>query len=437
MTSIDKQKEKRAVVFIHGMGEQKPMSTLRDFVNAVLLPEEPHSPECVKFFSKPDRLSELLEVRKLSDARKGSNIDFYEYYWAHQSGDVSAIHVFFWLVTILLRPWRWSGRATLPFLGLWIFVISAIFMICYFARSLRAVIAGIWLQMSSWSIGLGDALGILSIIFTVVFFPVAYFLAKYLGDVEQYLRPKPRNIAFRQRVRQDGIQLLEHLHKENYDRIIIVGHSLGSVIGYDLIKHLWIKFNTEQREFQHFKDDQVSDLEKAAAKLKKEATPKVKKAFREAQEKLWDQQKSEVKLWNKQKNEAKRPWLISDFITIGSPLVHAKFLLAESKKDLSIRKADRELPTDPPVEEIFYRDPGFPVPHHAALFACICWTNMYFPGDFVAGPLSKAFGDGINDLEVRRDRISDYTIFSHTRYWKPSKRMQSCIKELQERLGIY
>jgi hypothetical protein len=34
--------------------------------------------------------------------------------------------------------------------------------------------------------------------------------------------------------------MLEALHdKDEYDRIVIVGHSLGSVIGYDITTHAW------------------------------------------------------------------------------------------------------------------------------------------------------------------------------------------------------
>lgn len=38
--------------------------------------------------------------------------------------------------------------------------------------------------------------------------------------------------------------MLEALHdKDEYDRIVIVGHSLGSVIGYDITTHAWVKYH--------------------------------------------------------------------------------------------------------------------------------------------------------------------------------------------------
>ena len=36
--------------------------------------------------------------------------------------------------------------------------------------------------------------------------------------------------------------------------------------------------------------------------------------------------------------------------------------------------------------------------HHGALFACTRWTNLYFPGDFISGPLASVFGRGVQDL---------------------------------------
>lgn len=67
-----------------------------------------------------------------------------------------------------------------------------------------------------------------------------YFLLSYLGDAARYLSPSPRNISLRQQVRANGIKLLRHLHASGrYDRIVVVGHSLGSVIGYDILKHYW------------------------------------------------------------------------------------------------------------------------------------------------------------------------------------------------------
>lgn len=149
-------------------------------------------------------------------------------------------------------------------------------------------------------------------------------------------------------------------------------------------------------------------------------------------------------------------WIISDFITLGSPLTHAEFLMSESHPDLRRRQADRLLPTCPPMPEydsttklrhITYdrtgkrnhtpQDPR--APHHAAPFAYTRWTNLYsdeallFLGDLISGPVGEAFGtdidgtvvSGVRDVAVlpaltpdgKRIKNHRRTFFSHNDYW--------------------
>ena len=60
--TADDRRLRQAVVVIHGIGEQRPMDTLRGFANAVLSDNPAADP---KYRSKPDAMSELLETRCL------------------------------------------------------------------------------------------------------------------------------------------------------------------------------------------------------------------------------------------------------------------------------------------------------------------------------------------------------------------------------------
>lgn len=149
-------------------------------------------------------------------------------------------------------------------------------------------------------------------------------------------------------------------------------------------------------------------------------------------------------------------WLISDFVTLGSPLAHAEFLIASSDKDLAERKFQRELPQSPPLREDL--DPktfelakathklpvggsydgsklvSFPLPaspsiwelHHAAPFAVVRWTNVYDPaalvyrGDIIGGPAARNFGPAIVDINLKSLR-GQATCFTHTKYWEIDK----------------
>ena len=160
-------------------------------------------------------------------------------------------------------------------------------------------------------------------------------------------------------------------------------------------------------------------------------------------------------------NTRGNPWIISDFETIDSPLTHAEFLLAhDDKEDLREMQERRILPTCPPTLEYDgsskRRHVGFQtgelkklssakdtesprVPHHAALFAYTCWTNLYsqhnliIKSDIVSGPLGKQFGlevqgktaSGIRDVAVLPSHDIDdlpkegfsTPFLTHTRYW--------------------
>src|SRR5258707_692240 len=145
-------------------------------------------------------------------------------------------------------------------------------------------------------------------------------------------------------------------------------------------------------------------------------------------------------------------WLITDFLTLGSPLAHAEFLIAASAEDLARRKFERELPQSPPLREDL--DPkvfqlarathklpvgpsfetsrliSFPPPssphvwelHHAAPFAVVRWTNIYdstslvFRGDVIGGPVANAFGPAIIDIDLKTLRRQSRS-FTHTKSW--------------------
>jgi hypothetical protein len=56
--------------------------------------------------------------------------------------------------------------------------------------------------------------------------------------------------------------------------------------------------------------------------------------------------------------------------------------------------------------------------HHAALFEVTRWTNLYFRGDLIGGPLARRFGKALNDHEI--DVHCRWSRFpgSHTKYWR-------------------
>lgn len=421
---------KQAVVLIHGIGEQKPMDTLRGFVDSVLDPPDPGEEA---FWSKPDPLSDLFELRRLQSRGRSGSTHFYEYYWAYKVEGTSLQAVLAWLWSLIWRSTRglphsaraliWMARLSLG--GLCALLATGV--AAQWVSALQAMSPGDWRWLTAaglWLVLQGA-------------------LIHYLGDAARYLSPRPGNIRLRRAIRADGTRLLQALHERGeYERIIVVGHSLGSVIGYDILNAWWQRCHEElpgltDETVRAFVRDALkgdgpqpvlrSELSVLGEALRPDSDAAALDAFREAQ------LAAQMEL-----RKLGHPWRVTDFVTLGSPLTHGALLLARSSEEFAARKRQRELPTCPPQRD----DKGYaygvkpPVdigagkkftpllPHHAAAFAVTRWTNLYAParwglfGDIVGGPLAGVFGCGIRDIAVRVGGWRGWTVAAHTAYWR-------------------
>jgi hypothetical protein len=416
MTSASHRAMRQAVVVIHGIGEQRPMSTLRGFVANVLPASEANRS---RLFSKPDRMSQTFELRRLSveQSRRRPATDFYEYYWAHHMQGTKLRHLWPWARAILLRRPANVPTRLLPLWTLsWVLGVAAIVL----------------LVSGSLEPGSGSASSRAGLVLAAVFSVVQALAINWLGDAARYLSPLPANIAARHAIRAEGLAFLEQLHLSGrYDRIILVGHSLGSVIGHDLLTFYWSQVNARHNRPDRVRQRALEQVERLGRSLNARSTANDVTAFQGAQRALWHEQR-----------QLGNPWLITDFVTLGSPLAHADLLLASGRSDLEMRQTQRELPKCPPVGElprrrstverfhylVKYIVDGQPreirVLHHAAPFAVTRWTNIYVPirlgllGDLVGGPLRDVFGHGIRDVAVSEGLLRFLPMLSHTRYWR-------------------
>ncbi len=406
-------KGRHAVLVIHGIGEQQPMGTIRGLVGAVLRSEKTPA-----YWSKPDLMSRSFELRVLKGRDRG-HTDFYEYYWAHKLTGTNISHVLTWLAKLMLRrPWKVTPGLKSLWICMWALSLLALYAIASglvhppegdkagLVNQLRAAFQN---PLGTWNLLLGAAsLGF------------QYFLIHYMGDAARYLSPSPENIDLRQKIRADGVALLERLHKNGkYERITVVGHSLGSVIGYDILRAYWASL--------HALFERPHRQEQAALKeVERLASQPIVDAWSPAQEALLEEQRA-----------LGHRWRVAHFITMGSPLAHATMLMARDFDELRLRQREKELPTCPPDATdgpfTFTIKPPFHTPEglttlrtldHAALFGCTRWTNLYIParigllGDFIGGPLHPAFGPGIADQPVQSRRwLANWSILGHVSYW--------------------
>lgn len=438
---------KQAIVILHGMGEQIPMTTLNSFVQAVwtkdetLVDAQKPDPNTGKTrsgnvsWAKPDDRNSSTELRRITTERDkaGNYTDFYEYYWAHMMQGTTWEHLSTWIRDLLLRnpTTQVPKRVFHAWVMLWIIALAVIVFTLW----------GLWPKAEAprpWVAWVSALLGMAVSAF------VSAVLIKRFGDVARYVKALPPNVAKRHAIRQAGVDLLARLiDSKDYERIVVVAHSLGTIVAYDILAQLYTRYNTEGGVGPQPQRDALEQMIRdgmAAGYLDMDAyQAQQARALAEAQ-------------------AQDAPWIVSDFVTMGAPLTHAEFLMAESRDDLRARQRDRLLPTCPPTleydgttkmrhftysNERKRKPDDCRTPHHAALFAYTRWTNLYsdekaiLTGDLISGPLGDAFGleeeagvvSGIRDIGVLPALNANGEVaeghrrpfFSHNDYWALDK----------------
>jgi hypothetical protein len=451
---------KQAVLVIHGMGEQRPMDTIKAFVGAVWETDAVITanslPHPSQVWSKPDPRTGSLELRRITTREsipstafpQGVRTDFYELYWADLTAGSTWEEFTGWVRGLLLRPIsRVPPNVRSAWIVLWIATLAVIAI-----AALAVLPADAWRKIGApWLADWHWLLAFVALAFGRWLHKAA---TASFGRVVRYTMADPDNIAARQAVHERGLKLMNSLHEgDHYKRIIIVSHSLGTMLAHDLLSYFWAQREAARRIAESSPEfDALCDLESAAAAVDRaDASAAALDGYYAAQRRLRVALAARPAPDNAQPVSDPR-WLITDFVTLGSPLAHAEFLIAASAEDLAKRKFERELPQSPPVREDL--DPkvfqlarathklpvgpsfetskliSFPPPssphvwelHHAAPFAVVRWTNIYdsaslvFRGDIIGGPVASAFGPAVIDIDLKLLRGQSRS-FTHTKYW--------------------
>jgi hypothetical protein len=434
-------------------------------------------------------------IRALDDGwlpqERTAMTDFYEFYWAPRYRTTSVGQLTGWLTPILRRRrnsfssprlvgpsgWvRWvplvllvtavvlvwlGARASLnpgvagigagvlivaaTLVGTTLGLISTARVLAIDAVAAVAICLGIW--------GLGTFTSVTKTVTTsaVVSFLLAVIAGKataVLGDAARYLSSRPDSVEENDQIRQQVIDLLERLHdaddydcnRKRYDRIILVGHSLGSVIAYDAVRLLWARRSrqlalpdTDERSIAA----QVVNTLEATGRALTAVGPDQLEAARAA----YVRAQRDVQLVMRDLVGADGArWVITDLVTLGSPLTYADAFMATSPEDLVDRFEERSLAATPPVPQQVRGAERHPyrlwVPaepsgtsggtrwHHAAPFACVEWTNLWFEHDIVGGPIGPHFGPGVTDVSLGGLKwLAGFAFaYPHSSYWTASNR---------------
>ncbi|HVY52123.1 MAG TPA: hypothetical protein VHA07_11275 [Devosia sp.] len=498
---------KTAVIVVHGMGEQKPLDTIKSFVETVYQRGGADPSRLRQIAIVPDTAFDSAELRRLSTQKDGpaKRTDFFEFYWADIMDGTPVEMVQAWIDMLLLRsPWRvpWHWRVYLAWFLLWVLALLVLFCaigtvypqladsfgplpgLLKWVREHHSVIgqAGYVLGIVSLALAVGKGLrggarrieatplwtpfillagGLALAVWPESFIVDTHLLmaavtaglawlmhavvAPFLGDVVRYVRANPSTVERRRLIRARGLALLEAIHAKRadsstqwnftkaegagvpaYDRIVIVAHSLGTMVAYDILQMFWEKYGPTHHQDWDADADQMQDrLDAVDRFVRQQWVDRPPRPFE-----LADFLTAQDELREKLRQQSPH-WRLTDFITLGSPLVHAEFLAADGAADLKSAFEQRRFATCPPHPDPLLGSMLYPVreggpryPHFAAQFAAVRWTNIcdetWFPlfGDLVSGQLRPIFGNGIVEYNDAIRRPWPFTrVFTHTQYW--------------------
>lgn len=405
------------------MGEQEPLEMLNKFVKTALPKVENER----FYYSRPEKVTDSYEARRyLAPAKRNSQgkaiygqTEFFEYHWSYKMQGNKLGDIVPTLRRILLR-----GPSTVPYglKRLWWIVWLLIALLA--AGAVAAVIAGVVVEAFT----LGGVIvvlvgqGILASALLWGLKRAGNVVTKSFVDVARYLDKSPRSYEVRRSIRKGMVDLLQSLHdKGRYSRIVVVAHSLGAYIAYDGISYLW-----PQMSKLHMGpiDDTTNDppplagleqLQDAAADVQNHP---IEGLTPDQQADLDNFRTKQFALWKGLRHQG-NPWLITDFISVGTPMYFADILFTKNRAGFDQLLKTGELPLCPPrpigqsVEgptpagtKYWWSNRGRKVIFHGAPFAVVRWTNLFFRaenswnGDWFGDALRPLFGKGIVDHQI-------------------------------------
>ncbi|MFV8053151.1 hypothetical protein [Mycobacterium sp. 48b] len=446
-----------AVVIVHGMGEQRPLDTLRSFVQTALTPLDGG---WRYYYSRPATVTRSYEARRyiarqLNGQAGQVQTEIFEYHWSYMMTGNRLSDLFASTTRLLVRRVR---HVPPELFGIWRIAWAAIALIpvlLLVGYLMNRALPG-WLT---------------AILSSAVVIGVVTLAAKSMGnwitgsfvDVVRYLDTSPRSYSARRKIRGGLVDLLRSLHDtERYTRIVVVAHSLGAYIGYDAMSSLWTDLHQIHsgppgplpNGGKRIPLDGLAALQQAADDvLDSAAIQDSSNPTKELNDRVDRFRNCQFDLWKGLRSQG-NPWRITDFVTVGTPMYLADILLTRpglfsalrgqvptaAREEFDAMTRRGELVRCPPrsetqpVENMIepttmkygWRYGTRQVLGSQSLFAVVRWTNMWFPvtkgsvrGDFFGGPLRPLFGPGIRDIPVTGNVKGRQVRWgrAHTRYF--------------------
>ncbi len=271
-----------AFIIIHGIGEQKLFETLDYFgrnwikyfqrknINVQL--EHMITQRRIYDFSQVDSFIQLSS----SDSGQDWIIDIHEYYWAYQTENkITLSEVIRWLEETLKgtikfynqphnknllagllqqktskKIFKYRLRTLVIFLRLFNFIYPLLRLVLWLVLFLSSPFLSGNVLQSAWK----QSKQI-----------VTPALVNYVGDLAIYAttHAKSPHYTIRQQILTESLALLKSIIQDpqaDYDRVILVGHSLGSCIAYDTLNQLNLELNLSSEQNEHLAINKITGL---------------------------------------------------------------------------------------------------------------------------------------------------------------------------------
>ncbi len=242
-------KKNTAFVVIHGAGSHRPFATLDKFVRGFAQVLKRSNPNLERWWRHELHRHEDWIEHYVSLAPEGKpKLDFYEYYWdCYMDHRVDLSEVIKWINQISDSARKFYKRN--PELS----IKHAAGDSDLFDKDGEFKVAGYFI-LFGWvgrilrllqRVGIAR-IPVLSTLITLLLNRASNLMSDMMGDVVIYSTADVRsnNYAVRQRLLSGAVETLKTLlERDDYGQIIVVGHSLGTVIAYDALNRIIVDMN--------------------------------------------------------------------------------------------------------------------------------------------------------------------------------------------------
>ncbi len=247
---------RQSLVVIHGIGNQRAYESLDGFTQGLVnyLTSQgitlrlDHCCKPRQNASGGHWIENYVRVQPQAEAEPGESdrwIEIHEYYWAYLTEDKIDVNgVWDWIEQSLqgARDHFEANRDDLaPLLSdkpYWYRLNAMLWRLRFVYPLIRLALA----LLPRWSLALRSLRTWINTLGTKI-------IVDFIGDIAVYTstEQKSRYYQTREQILGESLALLESvLEQDDSDRVVVLGHSLGSVIAYDTLNRLNLKLNRER-----------------------------------------------------------------------------------------------------------------------------------------------------------------------------------------------